>query len=205
MFRNSIRILSLVVMSFTGLAIAQSPFPIEEVSRNIEKLVRDSSQSSNRPSMAMIDRQTAESMSYDNQIKKTKTYFEKRELNRSYREAEKAPKQTTAASDAKTSKSAVDRLTVKQYDQAGGRMNWPVVLKAEPYAAQRTTLDRLFPSHAKAGGGINTSQYADIQTTILKLQAILKQNRTTTNIDQYMYSLRFLESLHYEAKIPVGS
>jgi hypothetical protein len=173
-------VIFLLIVSFaliTGRIEAQPPsFPrsVEDISRSIESIVRSSSQSNNRPSMALIDRETARSMNYDNQLKHTKTYFENRKLNRSYRQAERGPRQTSQQISRRAKEAAPDRLTVNQYDQAGGRMNWPVVLKADTYTAQRTKLDQQFPLHAREGGGINTSRYANIQTTIQSLQSALR-------------------------------
>ena len=155
--------------------------------------------------MALIDRERAKSMSYDNQIKHTKTYFEKRKLNRQYRQAERLPRRTDQQIRASSKRAAPDRLTVQQYDAFRGRINWPVVLRDQKYAKQRSQLDQLFALHARSGGGIDTPQYASIQTVAAQMDRLLESNFKTTNSDQFHYAKRFLTSLKYEAKYPVGS
>ncbi len=153
----------------------------------------------------MIDRETARSMNYDNQLKHVRTYFEKRQLNRNYRQAERLPRRTSAQITAATKRSLPDRLTSQQYEPYGGYINWPVVLRDAEYQEQRQQVDKLFAAHAKAGGGINTTYYASIQSTLTKMSEQLSGNYRTTNTDQFIYARKFLASLQYEARMPVGS
>lgn len=58
-------------------AIAQNPFSplhaLQGAQQGVSQMIRSASQNAG-PSQAMIDRQTAQSMSYDNQIKHTTTF-----------------------------------------------------------------------------------------------------------------------------------
>ena len=194
-----------LVLSGSVLAVGQSPFDsLREIATSLESAVRSQSEQSNRPSMAMIDRETARSMNYDNQLKHVSTYFEKRQMNRKYRDSLR-PRRSGAQITAAAQRSAPDRLTSQQYDPYGGRINWPVALKTADYAQSRQQVDQLFAAHARAGGGINTNYYAPIHSAIDALQKQLTGNFKQTDASQWAYARKFLTSLQYEAKIPVGS
>ena len=197
---------------FTALAfaplsvIAQPPIAeLQNVFSSLETAIRSQSEASNRPSMAMIDRETARSMNYDNQLKHVRTYFEKRRLNRAYREAERGPRRTREQAVAAAKRAAPDRLSVQQFEPYRGRINWPVTLTDDQYRVHREQLDRLFAAHAASGSGLQTRYYAPIQSTLGKLEEQLVGNVKTTNADQYIYARKFLKSLQYEARFPVGS
>lgn len=155
--------------------------------------------------MAMIDRETARSMNYDNQLKHVRTYFEKRRLNRAYREVERGPRRTREQIAATAKLAVPDRLSVQQFDAYGGRINWPAAVRTAEYEGQRRQLDRLFAAHAAAGSGLQSPYYARIQTSMEQIQKTLVANIKSTNAEQYMYARRFLKSLQYEARFPVGS
>ncbi|MEO1528960.1 MAG: hypothetical protein AAFX06_26360 [Planctomycetota bacterium] len=207
-----VRKVYLRVSIFTALIItsatvfAQPPFAeLQNAFSSLETAIRSQSEASNRPSMAMIDRETARSMNYDNQLKHVRTYFEKRRLNRAYREAERGPRRTREQIVASAKRNAPDRLTVQQFDAYGGRINWPAALRSVQYQSDRQQLDKLFAAHAAAGSGIQTPYYAGIQTAMERIQNTLVSNVKTTNAEQYMYARKFLKSLSYEARFPVGS
>ncbi|MEM6980792.1 MAG: hypothetical protein AAF539_14110 [Planctomycetota bacterium] len=186
-------------------AMAQSPLEaLSQISNSLESIVRSHSEASNRPSMAMIDRETARSMNYDNQLKHVRTYFEKRRLNRQYREMEN-PRRSGAEITASAKRRAPNRLTSTEYDPYGGRINWPIALRATGYDDQRNELNRLFAAHAAYGGGINTTSYAPIDSLVGEMESRLIKNFKNTNAQQFSYARKFLISLKYEARFPVGS
>ena len=169
--------------------------------QGLESVVRAASQSSSSgPSSPLVDSQTAQSMSYDNQIKATNTYFQKRQLNRSYRQAERGPQYTAAEYRKWARERAPDRLNSSQVDRYTGRINWPVVLKGESYRKRREQLDQLYASHTAGGGGMNTSEYAKIQRLSKEMQTQLKDEIKDLTPEQYSYTRKFLEGLRYEAR-----
>ncbi|MEM8910538.1 MAG: hypothetical protein AAGC97_02130 [Planctomycetota bacterium] len=175
------------------------------LSSTLEDAIRGLTQNGDRPSMALIDRERAKSMSYDNELKRVDTYFKKRQLNRQYRAAEKGPRRTMADIEASRKASLPDRLTIAEYDAYRGLIRWPVIIRDQRFAAQRSKLDTLFSKHAAEGGGINTFQYASIISEIDQLVSALAKNYRQLNGDQYVYTQRFLKSLRYEASFAVGT
>lgn len=155
--------------------------------------------------MAMIDRETARSMNYDNQLKHVQTYFEKRKMNRAYREAERRPSRTQSQINAAAKRKAPDRMTVHEYDPYTGAVNWPVVLRQSTYEKGRAHMERLFTAHAFAGGGMDTEYYAEIYASLDKFHDQLKRNLQQTNRQQWIAASKFLKSLKYEARFPVGA
>lgn len=155
--------------------------------------------------MAMIDRETAVSMNYDNQLKHVRTYFEKRKLNREYREAERRPRRTYQQITESGKRNAPDRLTVRQYDPYSGEISWPAALREAKYENARQYMNRLFVAHATAGGGIDSEHYGKVYSSLDKFQDMLGRNYESTNPQQWVAAKKFLKSLQYEARFPVGS
>ena len=194
------------LMVVSSNLFAQSPFgELRNIASQLESAIRSQSEASNRPSMAMIDRETARSMNYDNRLKHVQTYYEKRKLRREYRQAERLPRRSAAEISASASRSAPKRLTIQQYDPYEGRISWPVVFQETNYDRGRQYIDRLFAAHAQAGGGINTKYYAAIQSSLKGMNRLLYDNFENTNPEQFTYAQKFLKSLQYEARFPVGS
>ena len=172
---------------------------------DLSAIIRSKSDTNMRPSMAGIDNETARSMNYDNQIKHVQTYFEKRRLNKSYREAARAPRKSSSEY-AMTSKAlAPQRLSASEYDAVHGKVKWPVVLRATSYSNERKQLDKLFAAHAASGGGIGTAEYAEFQSSLTNGQSALKKDFQKTNAEQFAQANNFLKSLRYEARFAVGS
>lgn len=173
--------------------------------QGLADVVRSASQQNMRPSQAAIDHQTAQSMSYDNQIKRVVTFHEKRKLGQMYRAAERGPAPTSEQLARMSKASKPDRLNSQQFDSIRGRINWPVVLKAEQFTEQRDELNQRFASHVAAGGGINTADYAEIQRVAAEMETELKKLVDKTNAEQFMYARKFLASLRYEARFEAGT
>ncbi len=152
----------------------------------------------------MVEAQTAKSMSYDNQIKATDTFFQKRQRNRMYKAAERGPRQTQVVYNKWAKDSAPDRLNASQINSVSGQINWPVVLRGEAYRANRTRIDALYASHAAAGGGMGTNEYAQIKGLAREMQSQLRQNISNITPEQYSYARKFLEGLGYEARHGAG-
>jgi hypothetical protein len=195
---------SLAVGSATGLPTVAGT-GAAGVPVNLSEIIRSKSDTNMRPSMAGIDNETARSMNYDNQIKQVQTYFEKRRLNKSYREAERAPRKSSYEYAVTAKAMAPSRLSASEYDAVHGKVKWPGALRATSYSGQRAQLDKLFAAHAASGGGIGTAEYADIQSSLTDLQSALKKDFKTTNSDQFLQATNFLKSLRYEARFSVGS
>ncbi len=176
--------------------------------RGLESVVRaasQSSQSQSGPTSPLIDAQTAKGMSYDNQIKSTNTFFQKRQLNRMYRAEERGPRLTQAQYSKLADTRSPSRLNANQFDSFRGGINWPVVLRESEYQAHRESLDALYAKHTSAGGGMNTREYAEIQRLSKAMASQLRGNVGNTNPEQYAYARKFLEGLAYEARYPAGA
>lgn len=213
MNRSRLAPLVSVVAFVTTTSFAHAQFPptgfspdraIQGFQDSLQEAIRSASEDQNRPSMAMIDRERARSMNYDNQIKEVRTIFEKRKLKKQYREAERKTPEERQRALAAAAGQAPDRLSTAQYDAFTGRIRWPAVIRADNYSVQRESLDDLFAAHCEDGGGVDTLQYAEIQDALDGLNTDVKKRIRSMNPDQYTYARRFLDSLKYEARIPVG-
>lgn len=151
-------------------------------------------------SSPLVDAQTAKSMGYDNQIKAVNTYFQKRQLNRMYRNAEK---RYTARQVVEWSKKhQPERLSAAQFNRSTLRLNWPVVLRADRYQSSREEIDRLIPLHVRAGGGVNTNQYATLSQKLKDMKSVLKTQTKEVPIEQYISAKEFVETVAWDIRQP---
>jgi hypothetical protein len=177
----------------------------EAMRSGLESLVRAGSQSkSEGPNSPLIDAQTARGMEYDNQIKGVNTYFQKRKLNRMYRDAESG--QRTGTENARsTSSNAPDRLTAAQFDRYSGELHWPAALRTDFYGKARYMLGNSFTAHVQAGGGIDSDHYAEVVRLTDAIKTKLREQIKTIQPQQYSSARSFIESVQYEARFVTGA
>lgn len=156
-------------------------------------------------SEAMINVEDARSKAMDNQVKFVNTYFEKRRLNKMYRDAERRPRGSHEDWVRYAQEAAPDELSASQLDKLQGIIEWPRALQGDKFAPYREKLEVLYKEHAEYGGGINSPAYADIQEVGREMQDALRQDAEQIEPEQYVYARRFLESLRYEARSPAGT
>jgi hypothetical protein len=156
-------------------------------------------------SAAAINLAEARRREIENRKQWTNTYFEMREINRAYRQKERAPPESASAWVRRAQEAAPDRLTPGELDPVTGRITWPSGLAAADFTADREKLDVLFADRALADGAIGLEAHSQIRGIVDSMLATLRSHIQDFPVDQYVASRRFLVSLRHEASLPVAA
>jgi hypothetical protein len=153
-------------------------------------------------SLAAQNYQAAYSMSLNNRLLATNTYFENRRANRAARAEEAGPRPTAEDLARISEQMAPKRLTASQLDPVSGDVKWPSVLEDPRYAALRGTVDKLFTQRQAASGG--ASEYRAIVDAVEALRQAMRKNIDEYAPASYIDASKFLDSLQYEARFLAG-
>ena len=101
-------------------------------------------------SEAAINTEEARSAYIDNRAKWTQTYFEMRQMNRQYRQAERGPRPSAEDIYRYSKERLPDRLSPTELDPVSGAIEWPAILRGEEFAADREKMEELFAARPDA-------------------------------------------------------
>ena len=154
-------------------------------------------------SAAAINLQTAYEQALDNDRKKTETYFEKKQLNDSYRAAARARRVTREQVERISQNNLPDRLDVSQFNAETGQINWPRSLQKPRFDEHRDRFDALFAARTAADSGIGSENYRDVRLAYRAFRDELSLEARHISADEYTVSRNFVDALHYEARFLV--
>ncbi len=166
------------------------------------KAIRAQGQYNLDTSAATINLEEARTRQIDNRKLWTNTYFEMRNVNKAYRDAQRPPARSPETWVRLAQKTAPARLSTSQLDPVTGRIAWPAGLTGPAFKSDREKLDPLFADRALAHGAIGVETHAEIRQLVDAMLASLKARIREFNTDQYLASRNFLTSLRYEATMP---
>jgi len=147
-------------------------------------------------SEAAINMTQAQSNELRNHMQYEDTYFQMRESNEAYREAERGPRPTEEQLARIARSGAPKPLSPSEVDTVSGAVNWPVVLQQDSFVADRTTLEQLSANKA-AHGSLGFSDQMAARKTIESMLAELKSQVRDVPSQDYIASKHFLESMIY--------
>ena len=154
-------------------------------------------------SAAAINWQEAYEMSLDNDRKKTETYFEKRQLNDSYRAAELSRLPTRELVGRISQNKLPERLDVQEFNVETGEINWPDTLMKPQYREIRAEIEALFAARTAENSGVGSQSYREIREAYRALRDELSREARQLSSDEYTISRNFVDGLHYEARFTV--
>ena len=154
-------------------------------------------------SLALINREVARGMAYDNEIKKVQTYFGKRALNREYRQAEN-PRHSAEDIARYMAKRPATPLTNQEFNRQLNTVNWPAVLLQDAFAGHRTSIEQLLTERNVNDSGKGSLNDLQIQQVIDEMRTIVKGNARNLGSKHYIIAKRFLDGLEAESETPVG-
>jgi len=175
----------------------------EGAMRGMADMVRSQGQANLDNSAAAINYGIARSQEMDNYKKGVDTYFQARQANKQYRDAERGPPPTMEQLVRFAQMGKPKPLSPSELDVITGDIAWPMVLQEDAYAKDRETIQAAFAGRS-AGGAMGLSDLTTVRKTTDSMLAQLKDNIRDLPPDAYMQSKRFLESLAYEAGRPTG-
>jgi hypothetical protein len=171
--------------------------------RGMSEVIRAQGLANLLNSQAAINFDQARRSALETQRQYVNTYFALREMNQEYRARERGEKPTSQDLIRYAQMARPDRLDGSQLDPVTGELNWPVLLTAEGFAEGRAELERVFRERA-AYGILNASQFAAATRTAEQMLASLQEQVRDLPPQQYIEARKFLDSVRYEAGLPVG-
>jgi hypothetical protein len=127
-----------------------------------------------------------------------------RDSNRQQREAEIKRQRGTPETMSRIAQAARPKpLTNRELDPVTGEIHWPMLLTAADFGEQRAVLEKAFAARAYRGA-LNAEDFANSIRTIDEISAGLAERIKSLPPQEYTLAKRFLKSLAYEARMPVG-
>ena len=176
----------------------------ESHARGMSEVVRAAGDTNLRNSEAAINYEAARSAELDNNLKYTETHYEKKEINRAYRESRRRPPLTTEQAHRLAKARAPKRPNGSQLDQITGEIDWPFLLQTDEFSGYCKKLEGLFSSRAETEGSIGYRQYSEIKRTTDAMLALLKRNIRKYRPQDWTEANKFVKGLAYEARHPVS-
>ena len=173
----------------------------ESYARGVSDMVRSRGQANLDNSAAAINYSQARSNEIKNYRDGTNTYFEMRAANRAYRAAERGPRATSEDWVRWAKEGAPKPLSPGDFDPVTGKINWPVMLKADEFAKYREQLDGLFAKRATSDS-LALGDFVQVDKTSKALLEELKAHIREVPPDLYVASKEFVKSLAYEVRRP---
>ena len=171
--------------------------------RGMGDLVRSRGEANLSNSAAAINYTQAQSNYIENRAQYTKTYFEMRKANKAYRAAEKGPPPTMEQLVRFAQAGKPKPLSPSELNTVTGSIRWPMALRADQFAEQRSELESAFARRGSAGV-IGTDDYATVRNVTNTMLADLKKQIRDLPAQDYSNAQQFLSSLAYEATQPAG-
>jgi hypothetical protein len=147
-------------------------------------------------SAAAVNMTQAQQNAIQNQMTYTNTYFQMRETNKAYREANRKPRPTEEQMARWARDAAPKPPSPGEVNSVSGQVNWPTVLQDESFAKERTTVDELSAKKA-THGSLSLSDQMTARKTIESMFAHLKSHIREIPTQDYLASRNFLRSMIY--------
>jgi hypothetical protein len=176
----------------------------ESWARGMSDVVRSAGDANLSNSAAAINYQEARTAELENRLNYTNTYFENKRLNKAYRAELASPRMSNEAIHRTAKDGLPRRLTASQLDPLTGRIQWPLALLDEIYVGSRAVLDASFAGRAENQGFRDYTAFSEVRHMGDRMLKTLKDNIRKYVPNDYLDAKRFVKSLVYEGRIPVG-
>lgn len=175
----------------------------EGVRRGTADIIRAEGRYNLETSIANINNEEAYSRYLDNDLKRTDTYFAKRQRNASYRAQMRQPRAMPETYIRLSQQAAPGRLCPEHFDRVFGTVNWPDVFTWECFTPYRKALDVTFAGRGPSDG-LGSAAARDIERYSAEMECHLKSLVRELSPSEYVAARRFLNSLAYEARFAPG-
>lgn len=164
-------------------------------------VIRSQGEANLMNSEAAVNLTQAQSQAIQNNNAAVQNYYSKKQMNAAYNEAKKANRYhadfAKLAADASPA-----RLQSSQLNPVTGEIYWPVALRTDGYAANRSKLDQVFAGRAKDGVIADMNAIVDAQKATAAMNKALNAQIAAIPPTLYSESRNFLTSLSKEARLP---
>jgi hypothetical protein len=190
---------------------AQSPPLVQHHASTFEEgylrgwadLTRASGEYNYNTSLASINREEANRRRIENSVLYTQAYFDKQRINRQAR-AEKRGQRVTLEQVIHFNKSRLPgRLTDHEFHAATGRLAWPAILRAEPFAAEREAINQTIAARTVDNSGVGSESHREITRLTAELEGKIRGMGKQLSSAERIAARKFLARVAYEARYPV--
>lgn len=150
-------------------------------------------------SQAAINYEQAYRMSLESSVTRAETFFARRRINESNREAKQGPPPSRETLADRARQGAPERLSADQFEPAFGTLFWPAAFDDHQFAAQRNEIDRLMADR-DAQGGVGSAHYHEIVALTSAMRSELRGSIFEMSPTEYVQAVNFLNSVAYEAR-----
>lgn len=150
-----------------------------------------------------VARQTLEltrTVSIENDLKATTTFYEKRKLNEAYRMVSTQSRPTREDLIRYSKAYTPQRPTGYQVDQVRGVVHWPEVFQRDEFLAQRVELDYLFAQRSAARSGLGSDNCHQVKEKAEGMHKVLRSIIGEMSPAEYLAARKFVEALAFEAR-----
>jgi hypothetical protein len=161
-------------------------------------------------SEAAINMQEARSRAIVNARDAVDAYFQIRQMNRDYRQAERRPRPTREDLERYARAARPDPLSPSELDTLTGRVRWPILLRDDRFAPLRAKLEELLDRWAVSRNlgqfdRFDMEQQLAVRRATDQMQEGLREEIRNVPPQDYVAAQRFLRSLEYQVLQPPTS
>ena len=180
-----------------------SSTPVEGARRGMADVIRSRGEAAESTTRAMNNYEEARTKYIDNKMKFTETYWTRKRLGEAELRKDYARKREGRDAYLATKGSGFPpRLSPAELDPSTGKVYWPQALMGDEYAELRQELDELFQLGFHTG---SLRQYnSQINQKSRSMRDKLKKHIRNMPTNDYIASRKFLDSLGYEGRYPIG-
>jgi len=174
----------------------------EGVGHGVGDIMRSAGELSHLTSKAAINFQEAQRLQMDNAGRWLGTYADLRKHNTQLRAELRGPRPTKEDAVRLAQARMPRRLSPGELDPFTGRVYWPILLRTDQYAADRTALEKLIAARATRGAQSPEDYLRSRQLVAEMLEGLREQIQEVPPAD-FVAAKRFLDSLAVELVSPV--
>lgn len=175
----------------------------EGAARGMADVVRSQGAANLMNSEAAINLTQAQSQNISNQLQYTQTYFQMKNINQQYRDAQRRPPPSQQQAIRISQSRLPDRLTANKVDPLTGELAWPMGLRMESMKDDRDKLDAIYSERADKGF-LTPDQYVQVKQITGEMTEELRKYSQQLGGNASIEARKFLESLAYEAGFQAG-
>ena len=174
---------------------------MESAARGTADVIRSSGAANLMNSEAAKNYEQARSQYIDNRLKYTKTYFEMKEVNNYYREANRKPRPTSEQLFRLAKDKTPGRLAPTELDPVTGAISWPAVVEADEFVREREAVEALFAQASETEGKMSVELNGQLRQAIGDLQDSLNAKINDYPPQAWSQASAFLKKLDYEVRL----
>jgi hypothetical protein len=151
-------------------------------------------------SKAAVNAQEAGSLYIDNTVKATQAYIDRQRMLASYQASLRKPPPSAEQLYRMSQAGLPKALTTDQFDPVSGDINWPLVLRDDPFVSYREATQKFFHEAVSSPHTFTYASYDGLREASDECLAQLKSRIKSYRPNDYIQAKKFVESLVYAAQ-----